>query len=104
MRMTVMTVTTMTTMTSKNSKDIPKALDRQCAARARLMHEDNERGLITVIEGKIDDIEQKMVQEHLEGDLKDLIESLIEEYDPQKQYVLVVVKNGELDYIGRRDL
>ncbi len=101
---TVTTVTTVTTMTSKNSEDLPKALDRQCAARARLMHGDNERGLITVIEGKIDDIEQKMVQAHLEGSLKDLIEAMIQAYDPHKQYVLVVFKNGELDYIGTRDL
>jgi hypothetical protein len=102
--MTVTTVATMTRISAESSKDIPKALDRECAARARLMHGDNERGLITAIDGKIDDIEQQMVKEHLEGDLKELIESLIEEYDPQTQYVLVVMKNGELDYIGRRDL
>jgi hypothetical protein len=86
------------------SSDIPKALDRQCADRARSMHGDNGRGLITVIDGKIDDIELEFVKKHLEGDLKDLIETLVRTYDPQKQYALIVMENGELDYIGSRDL
>jgi hypothetical protein len=102
--MTVTTVTTMIRIPAASSNDIPKALDRQYADRARLMHEDKGRGLITVIDGNVDDIELEFVKKHLEGDLKDLIETLVRTYDHQKQYALIVMKNGELNYIGTRDL
>jgi hypothetical protein len=86
------------------SNDLPDALDRQCAARARSMHEDLGRGLIVVVDGKIHDIELEFVEKHLEGDFKELFETMIRVYDPHEQYVLVVKEKREFKYIGTRNL
>jgi hypothetical protein len=86
------------------SEDIPKALDRKCAAVARSMHQDLGRGLITVIDGKIVEVEREMAEEHLEGELRDLFLTMIRVYNPQKEYVLIVKENGKFKYFGTRSL
>lgn len=78
--------------------------DRLYAALARRMHAEEGRGLIAVVNEVAHDVRLSLVEEHLEGCLKNLIETMIQEYDPEKQYVLVVHKRGSLHYIGTRDL
>jgi hypothetical protein len=84
--------------------EISPQLDRQCAAYAHRMHEESGRGFIFVNEGEIYDIRQELTEKHLEGYLKDLIETMIKVYKVESEYVLVVYKNTSLYYIGTRSL
>jgi hypothetical protein len=79
-------------------------LDRQCAAYAIRMNEEEGIGLILVQDGTIHDIRLELVEQHLEGDLKDLVETMIRRHDPETSYPLVVMTNGSLIYIGIRRL
>jgi hypothetical protein len=84
--------------------EISPQLDRQYAACASRMHQEDGRGFIFVNEGKIYDIRQELTEQHLEGYLKELIETMIQTYNIDSEYVLVVYKNTSLYYIGTRSL
>jgi hypothetical protein len=84
--------------------EISPQLDRECSAYASRMHQEDGRGFIFVNEGEIYDIRQELTEKHLEGYLKDLIETMIQVYNLDTEYVLVVYKNTSLYYMGTRSL